>query len=54
MRGFLTLVTSLHALFAFTLAFPQPEKIYGVNLGSWYVLRVPSSGGVGNLLHPGC
>ena len=41
MRGFLTLVAGFHALFAFTSAFPQPEKIYGVNLGSWYVSRVP-------------
>ena len=41
MRGLLTLVVGFHALFAFTFAFPQPEKIYGVNLGSWCVSRVP-------------
>ncbi|KAF9653334.1 glycoside hydrolase family 5 protein [Thelephora ganbajun] len=38
MRGFLTLAGGLFALFALTFAFPQPKQIYGVNLGSWYVL----------------
>ncbi len=31
--GFLTLSTFAIAL---PLVFPQPKKIYGVNLGSWY------------------
>ena len=48
MRGFLTLVASLLTLFTPALAFPQPEKIYGVNIGSWYVLETLKPGGVGN------
>jgi len=48
MRGFLTLVANLLTLFTFTVAFPQPEKIYGVNLGSWYVLRILRFGRIGN------
>ena len=47
MRGSLTLAVSLFALLASTLAFLKPDKIYGVNLGSWYVCH-PHSGGAGN------
>ncbi|KAF9779204.1 glycoside hydrolase family 5 protein [Thelephora terrestris] len=39
MRGLLTLATGFFALFAHAIAFPQPEKIYGVNLGSWLLLE---------------
>ena len=39
MRGSLTLAASLVTLSTFTLAFPQPVQIYGVNLGSWYVAQ---------------
>jgi hypothetical protein len=41
MRGFTTLAAGFSALLAFAVAFPQPEQIYGVNLGSWYVLENP-------------
>ena len=37
MRGFLSLAAGIFTLLSFTLAFPQPEQIYGVNLGSWYL-----------------
>jgi len=41
MRGFLSLAASLLTLFSSTLAISQPEQIYGVNLGSWYLLQSP-------------
>lgn len=47
MRGLLTLAVGFVTLFAFAVAFPQPEKIYGVNLGSWYVLENLPFTGVG-------
>jgi len=48
MRGFLTLAAGFFALFAPALAFPQPKQIHGVNLGSWYVLQILHSRGVGD------
>ena len=42
MRGLLSLASAFFTLLAFARAFPQPEKIYGVNLGSWYVLATRS------------
>jgi len=39
MRGALPLAASLLTLFSSTLAISQPERIYGVNLGSWYLLQ---------------
>ena len=41
MRGLPTLAAGIFTLVAFVLGFPQPEQIYGVNLGSWYVLESP-------------
>ena len=41
MRGFLSLAVGFFTLFAFAVAFPRPEQIYGVNLGSWYDLENP-------------
>lgn len=41
MRGSLTLAVGLFTLFISALASQQPEQIYGVNLGSWYVLESP-------------
>jgi len=39
MRGFLSLAASCFALVAFALAFPQPDQIYGVNIGSWLLVE---------------
>lgn len=37
MRGSLSLAAGVFTLLGSVLAFPQPEQIYGVNLGSWYL-----------------
>ena len=39
MREFLALAAGFFTLFAFANALPQPDQIYGVNLGSWCVLE---------------
>ena len=45
MRGSLILPASFLTLFASARAFSQPQKVYGVNLGSWYVSASPLSRG---------
>jgi len=39
MRGFLSIAATTLTLFSSTLAYSQPDKVYGVNLGSWLLLE---------------